>query len=426
VVATVGVSRDITERKQVEAALAKQAAELQTVAQVSTTASTTLDGHKLLQEVVDLTKSSFNLYHAHIYLLNEAEDTLYLAAGAGEVGRQMAAQGWSIPLNQEHSLVAQTARTRQGVTVNDVRLSPHFLPNPLLPETRSEMAVPMMVGNRMLGVLDAQADVVNRFTQEDVRIKTILAAQVAVALQNAQQYEQTEAALAETAWLYQISTQLNAATNIKELFDAAVTPAIASGAARAMLMIFELDATGQPEWAEVVETLDAEPVLPIGARIYLPESPLSKFWFSDQERVLLIGDLAQDERLDATIRPILMEFRVPAGVIMRLIIGQRRIGQIILGWDSPQFFTEGDQRLYDSIATQAATILDNQLLLEQVRRRAERERLVNAITSKIQSTTTVQSALQMAVRELGEAFQARSTQVKLGTPQRLVALDFVI
>lgn len=179
---------DITERKQAEEALARRAAELQTVARVSTVASTILETDKLLQEVVDLTKNNFNLYHAHVYLLNQAEDTLLLAAGAGEVGQRMVSAGWSIPLDRERSLVAQAARTHQGVIVNDVRQDADFLPNPLLPETRAEMAIPLIVGEQLLGVLDVQADRVGRFTEEDVRIQTGLAGQVAVALQNARSF----------------------------------------------------------------------------------------------------------------------------------------------------------------------------------------------------------------------------------------------
>jgi len=187
-----GISEDITERKQAEAALAKRAVELATVAEVSTVASTILEAERLLQEVVDLTKSRFNLYHAHIYLLDEAAETLNLAVGAGEVGQQMVAQQHTIPLNREQSLVARAARTRQGVIVNDVQVAPDFLPNPLLPETRSEMALPLIVGERVLGVFDVQSEAVNRFTEEDLRVQTTLAGQVAVALQNANLYaEQT-------------------------------------------------------------------------------------------------------------------------------------------------------------------------------------------------------------------------------------------
>jgi|GEM_PF-2285016 len=187
-----GISEDITERQQAEEALAKRVAELQTVAQVGTAVTTILDVNKLLQEVVDLTKRSFSLYHAHVYLFNEAGDTLVLAAGAGEVGRQMVKQGWSIPLEREHSLVARAARSRQGVVVNDVRQEPDFFPNPLLPHTRAEMAVPLIVGDQLLGILDAQADTIGRFTEEDVRLQTILAGQVAVALQNARSFSQQQ------------------------------------------------------------------------------------------------------------------------------------------------------------------------------------------------------------------------------------------
>ncbi len=110
----------------------------------------------MLQTVVDLTKQSFDLYHAHIYLLDDSGDTLVLTKGAGQVGRKMVAAGRQIPMDAEQSLVAHAARSRQGVIVNDVRLDPEFLPNPLLPETRSEMAVPMIAGDRLLGVLDIQ------------------------------------------------------------------------------------------------------------------------------------------------------------------------------------------------------------------------------------------------------------------------------
>lgn len=186
------IVRDFTSRRQSERILAKQATELETVARVSTAASTILEVDQLLQEVADLTKESFDLYHAHIYRLNETEDTLVLAAGAGQVGRKMTAQGWSIPLDHEQSLVARAARIRQAVIVNDVCQNPDWLPNPLLPKTRSELAVPLIVGGQVLGVLDVQSDTVGYFTQDDARIQTTLAAQIAVALQNARHYEQTQ------------------------------------------------------------------------------------------------------------------------------------------------------------------------------------------------------------------------------------------
>lgn len=175
----------------------KRAVEMEAVAQVSAIVSTILTADHLLQEVVDLTKERFNLYQAHIFLLNEAGDTLRLAAGSGEVGRQITAQGWNILLNAEKSLVAQAARTRQTIVANDVSRRPNFLPHPRLPEVRAEMAVPMIVGDTVLGVFDVQAEVINHFTDEDVHVQTTLATQIAVALRNASLFQQTQAALTE-------------------------------------------------------------------------------------------------------------------------------------------------------------------------------------------------------------------------------------
>lgn len=181
----IGANQDITERKAQEDEIQKRANEMEVVAQVSAETSSVRDVNKLLVDVSNLTKERFNLYHAHIYLLNAEGDTLVLRAGAGEAGKTMVAEHRTIPFDAERSLVARAARERRGVIVNDVTADPNFLPHPMLPDTKSEMAIPMIVGDTLVGVLDVQADYTDRYTEEDVRIKTTLAAQVAIAVQNA-------------------------------------------------------------------------------------------------------------------------------------------------------------------------------------------------------------------------------------------------
>jgi PAS domain S-box-containing protein len=194
------------ERKHVEDKLARRVTELETVAKVSTAASTNLNAQELLQAVVDLTQSSFELYHVHIYLLDEAEERLVLTAGAGEIGRQLVAEGWTIPLSHSRSLVARAGRTRQGVIANNVGDSAEFMPNALLPHTCAEMAIPLCIGNRLFGVLDVQANKVNYFTPDDVRVYSILAAQVAVALQNANLYAEQAATVVRLRELEQLKS----------------------------------------------------------------------------------------------------------------------------------------------------------------------------------------------------------------------------
>lgn len=171
-----------------------RARQLTTVAKVSIEAASNLNDESLLKTVVDLTRDSFNLYHAHIYLLNTTTNQLELVAGSGEAGDIMVEGGHQIPLTLEHSLVAQCARTNRPVIVNDVRDNENFLPNPLLPETRAELAVPLIVGDEVIGVLDVQANKVNFFKEEDANVHTTLAGEIAVAIQNARAYQSLEQA----------------------------------------------------------------------------------------------------------------------------------------------------------------------------------------------------------------------------------------
>lgn len=191
------VVTDISDFKQSENILAKRALELKTVAEVSTAISSILDVDQLLERIVNLTKESFDLYHVHVYLMNERGDTLVLRSGAGDVGHQMVTEGRQIPLNRTQSLVARSARERKSILVNDVKVEPGFLSHPLLPDTRAELAAPMVVGNKLIGVIDVQADTVGRFTEEDLTIQATLAAQIAIALDNARLLQRTEASLRE-------------------------------------------------------------------------------------------------------------------------------------------------------------------------------------------------------------------------------------
>lgn len=187
----VGIQRQESEEqiRQQTAIAQRRASELETVANVSTASTTILDLDELLQSVVDLTKQNFDLYHAHIYLHDDDENILNLAAGAGEIGSQMKQHGHRINVSSASGLVARAARSQEAIVVNDTVSEMDFLPNPMLPDTRAEMAIPMFVGDEIVGVLDLQASEVDRFDDEDVRIQSTLAAQIAVAIRNAMAFD---------------------------------------------------------------------------------------------------------------------------------------------------------------------------------------------------------------------------------------------
>lgn len=195
--------------------------DLATVAELGTTIATISNSKQLLQTVVNLTKERFNLYHAQIYLLDESGEKLVLSAGAGEAGKQMLANDFSIPLNHKHSLVANAAREQKGFAVNDVTQTPDFLPNSLLPNTRSELAVPILVSNKVLGVIDIQSEQLGRFNETDINIQTTLAAQLGVSIQNLRSFESTKHQADYEAQVNQISQKIQSATTVEAVLQIA-------------------------------------------------------------------------------------------------------------------------------------------------------------------------------------------------------------
>ena len=190
----VGTCRDITELKQAEAERARFTTQLRTAADLTEQINAILDPDRLLPEVVAQLQDRFDLYHVHVYLLDEEKRDLVMHYGSGEVGQRLREQGHAIPLDREHSLVARAARTREIISVDDTRTAPDFMPNPLLPDTRSEVSVPLVAGDKVLGVFDVQDSRVGRFTQSDLDVFSTLAGQIAVALQNAGLFEEVQKA----------------------------------------------------------------------------------------------------------------------------------------------------------------------------------------------------------------------------------------
>lgn len=541
---------DVTERIAAQREIEKQASELATVAEVSTAVATNLDTQTLLNEVVELTKARFQLYHAHIYLLSEDGSELRLAAGAGEAGRQMVAEGRRISMKRKQSLVAQAARERRGVVVNDVRAEAGFLSNPLLPDTRAELATPMIIGEQLLGVLDIQSDKVDDFTESDINIQTTLASQIAAALQNASQYQRAQEALGEVTKMQQMlvrdgwevfmqkqegatqgyrynqqsvqpikrngtnkiavveETETDDPDNQIDLSETAVlSPLTIRGASIGTLGI--RDPSGRPvtedkrqllesisaQVAEALErarlfqqteiartqteaaldetrrrteelaminnivtelgssldvnqsmrivvdglaeSLDIEQCrialmnedkksLTIVAEHFNPEHSTTALGLTipvagntltkhvlDTLQPVTIHDVDNDPLVEP-VRELLQTQGIKALTILPMLVGNEVLGTVGIDiLDEGKRLTETQIDLAQTIIFQAATAVQNARLYSQTQSRAEREQLVNRINQKIQSTTSVESALQTAIEELGKALKAQSSTVNL-------------
>ena len=165
--------------------------------------TTLLDPQDLLSATVNLLLETFNYYHAHIYLLlqtdidqDEKVWVLFVQSGTGKAGEKLIQEGHHIRLDTAQSLVAQAARSKKPVAANDVSKDPTHLPNKYLPKTQSEVAVPLLSGKQVLGVLDVQHATIGLFDTDEIQTLQIVAGQLAVALSNARFFSENSRRLA--------------------------------------------------------------------------------------------------------------------------------------------------------------------------------------------------------------------------------------
>lgn len=208
-----------TNKKTLEYRVELATRDLQTLIDVNLQTVDLLDSERLLQAVANLATDRFGLYHAQFYLLEGAQ--LRLVAGAGFVGRQMLAQQHQIALNSTRSIVAKTARTQSRLLIENTTISADFLPNPLLPETVAELALPLIARGQFIGVLDLQSNRKDMFTDRFIAILEVLALQVSNALLNAQLFETVARESRHDVALSQITSAVQQANSIDDVLKTA-------------------------------------------------------------------------------------------------------------------------------------------------------------------------------------------------------------
>jgi len=200
------VARDITERKKNEQALRRQNEYLAATSEIVRLVTSSLELNAIFSRAVNLVKERFGYYHAAIFIVEETGFQAVLQEGTGEAGEIMKQRAHSLAVGSR-STVGQATETRKAIVINDVTLDPVHKPNPLLPDTRAEAAIPLRIGNRIIGVLDIQSKVENAFSDEDIAILQMMTDQIAIGIDNARSYTIAQQAVQEMREVDRLKSQ---------------------------------------------------------------------------------------------------------------------------------------------------------------------------------------------------------------------------
>ncbi|MBL7064914.1 MAG: GAF domain-containing protein [Anaerolineae bacterium] len=392
--------------------LQQRAIQLRASVEIGHAATSILDIDRLLHTTVNLIHDEFRFYHVGVFLIDETGEWAVLQEATGEVGQQMKAQGHRLAVD-DHSMVGWTAVHRQSRTDLDIGRDAAHFDNPLLPHTRSEMTLPLLVGGRLLGVLDVQSTGEAAFDEDDVRTLRIMANQVAVAIENARKFSDEALLLEATSPIHRASRRLTTATTTSEVADAIIDSVAETRADGCIVVQFEFSPAGEPEALLYLRAWrrDREPLFQTGMRLPIAESPfpfemVSTFW--------VVDDVERDERLPQSARQVFEATDAKALVNIPLRAGGETIGQVVVLRTTPGPFLKSALRLYETLSDQASVALEHARLLEETQQRAEYERHVSEITARVHASTDVDTILQTAIRELGQALQASDGLIQLG------------
>jgi GAF domain-containing protein len=343
-----GLEQRVVERTQ----------DLLTAAEVAATSTRVLSMEELLPQVVELVRERFDLYYVGLFLKDRAGEYAILRAGTGEAGQAMLARGHRLAIGGD-SMIGRCVLTGEPDIQLDVGEAAVHFSNPDLPETRSELALPLLSGEEVIGAMTVQSEQEAFFAEEDVTVLQTVADQIANAVRNARLFQQLEESL-----------------------------------------IAERRAYGEiarEAWLELLQTESD-----LGFLSDRQETrPAGEVWRPEMRDAMRVGDVVVGEERNTLAIPIRVRDQV-----VGVIDGRKPVGT---AWTSEEI------DVLSAMTEQLNTALESARLYEETRRRAARERVVGDISSQMRSSTSLENMLRMAVQELGQRLALDEVVLELMT-----------
>ncbi|MBN1372946.1 MAG: GAF domain-containing protein [Anaerolineaceae bacterium] len=357
------VAQRTNDLEQQNVALAERSDQLKTVADVARSIVTSQELQALLSSVTHLISERFGYYHVGIFLLDDSRQNAVLRAANSQGGQRMLARQHQLEVGHT-GIVGTVTGTAQPRIASNVGADSAYFNNPDLPATRSEMALPLLVNERVIGALDVQSTELNAFSSDDIELFTILADQVAIAIYNNQLYSETARALAE-------------AQNVHRQYL-------------------------RQEWTRDLSVRRSR------AFRYTPQGVVARETDSpDIQEAITTGKpyLETETMPDSTTRAVMaVPIQLRGETIGVIRVQDQGVDR---SWSADEVVAVQD------VAQQVSVALENARLFEKTVQRAEREKKVLEITGLIRATNDPQQMLEIAAAEIQKALGVTRAQIIL-------------
>jgi sigma-B regulation protein RsbU (phosphoserine phosphatase) len=323
--------------------------------EVADVVNTTLDLDTTLRRVAELVRKVIDYEIFGILLLNEKTQELYFRFQVG-YAREIAER---MRIKVGEGVTGIAAQRREAILVDDVSTDPRYIS--AVPNVRSELAVPLIIKNRLIGVIDIESPQPNHFTEEHKRLLTLIASRMAVGIENARLYTRTTRQARTLVLLNEIARELTSILNVDELLKR-IAELLSRLIDYQIFSILLLDATGeklQHRFSQrFQENIQLKHEIPLGRGVV--------GYAAQHKEAVLVPDVNKDPRYVKANPETRSELAVP------LVYKDKVIGVLDLEHTRRGFFTDDHKRTVTTLAAQVAIAIENAQLYEQIARQEKR------------------------------------------------------
>lgn len=391
--------------------LRRRALQLEAGAELGRAITSMDEMDQMLSRAAELIPDYFGCYFAGVFLLDETGERVVLRTGTGDVGEQLAAEGFHLGV-EESSIVGWTAKHQVSYVALDVDRNDRYRPHPLLPDTGSEVTLPLICGGQLLGVLDVQARETSAFDETDIRVLRGIADQLAIAIQKALHGSGQGSSSESTSTLYRAGRRLTRATSVDEVATAVTDSVAETGVSGCLVVESVRSSSGELEGLRSLSTWqeEGEPWLPPKVYVSRAESPLPVELLNG---TWTITDVDSDPGLSQHARRALAGMDVGSLVSVPLRASEGASAHLLILFREAGSFPEGSVRLYEMLGEEAGPALTRARLLEDAQLEAQRQGKLRRVVDRVRRSTDVEQALRAAAGELSRAMDVPRVSIEL-------------